>query len=344
MNNDKIKIPVKLVLSGSGARGAYQYGFIKELMKSDKYEIVKIFGSSMGSLNSLLLSKNNFEDFWENYHELVPTPIVKSSIPFLNDILPLTVKSAIDHSVSQLYSFYSGNVVNDKKWNNFINNQVSLLQTTEHIIPFSLSQKTSYKTEIFDFDDNTKQNVPTTFLNKYLKDIITESNIYEQYDKTYWNINGNKNEYAPVKNIINDAGDSDNCIYIVLSLQSEENIFDCFPNGHTFNNDDFEKDMDYISYLYKYHIGCGQNVQNFYQKRYFHLDNNLMFLYHIEHQLLDNNNCSLPEYIQNCTENGKYCFEKFDQVITDDYDQIFCENDGQNGNKDNDKYEDNIFE
>ena len=187
MDNDKIKIPVKLVLSGSGAKGAYQYGFIKELMKSDKYEIVKIFGSSIGSLNALLLSKNNFEDFWENYHTLVPTPIVKSSIPFLDDILPPTVKSTIDHSVSQLYSLYSGNAVDDKKWNNFINNQISLWKTVEHIIPFSLSQKTSYKTEIFDFEDSVKKNVPATFLNKYLKDIITESNIYEQYDKTYWN-------------------------------------------------------------------------------------------------------------------------------------------------------------
>jgi hypothetical protein len=298
------KIKIKLVLSGSGAKGSYQYGFIKELMKDDKYEIVKIFGSSIGSLNSLLLSKGDFDNFWENYHMVAPSIINNNKI-------------------FNLYKYYLGETNNDKKWVNLIENQILLWQKTENTIPFSLSQKVTYKTDIYNFNNETKNTVPPTFLNKYLKDIILNSNIYEQYDETYWHINNNNNEYAPVKNIIDDSMNSDKCIYIVLSLQSEDNIIDCFPTNINLNDENFEKDMDYITYLYKYHINYGQNIQNYNHKKYSFFDNNLMFIYNIEHQLLNNSDYLLPEYIQNCIENGKYHFEIFNTIITDNYENLF---------------------
>ena len=72
---------VNIFLSGGGMKGAYQYGFIKQIYKqTPNFKVDKVYASSIGSINSLpILTKRmaSLGDFWEK-----PDIINKVLIPW----------------------------------------------------------------------------------------------------------------------------------------------------------------------------------------------------------------------------------------------------------------------
>ena len=116
----------------------------------------------MGSLNALLLSKNNFEGFWENYINIMPQKIVNITSKLcektsLYNFFPKSIPgcSYIDNSLSKLYGLYSGNSLKFDAWDSFIDNQIHAWYTAEKTIPFSIINKT----EIFELNDDIKKNI-----------------------------------------------------------------------------------------------------------------------------------------------------------------------------------------
>jgi hypothetical protein len=334
-NNNKIKI--KLILSGSGAKGAYHYGFIKKLINNNKYEITKIFSSSIGSINALLLSKNNFDNFWEKYDDIVPKNKINIASNlgekiYLTPVSGKFIFNHIDSSLSYLYSYYSKETEfqNFAYWNNFLDDQIKLWGNHESTIPFSISMKTKQKTEIYEFNDDLKRNIPINHLCKYMRDIIMSSDIYNYYDNTYLELNSvknTKNEFAPIKSAIDDAINyyTENTIYILLSLESEEDILDFITNKYEDENNEniVYNDMDYVSYLYKYQVGKN-GLKDLFNKRYINFFGSPLFIFQLEHQILaDYYENHLQEFIMNCMDNGKHHFEKFDEIITENGDNIF---------------------
>jgi hypothetical protein len=336
-NNNKIKI--KLILSGSGAKGAYHYGFIQKLINNEKYEIIKIFSSSIGSINALLLSKNDFDNFWEKYYDIVPKNainIVSNLVENINiaSVSGKYILNHIDSSLSYLYSYCSKEKesLDFTCWNNFLDSQIKSWCDTENTISFSISIKTKIKTEIYEFNNDLKQNIPINHLCKYIKDNIMSDNIYNHYDNTYLELNNKKNEFAPIKSIIDDAinysSDSENTIYILLSLESEENILDFISckyddNDNDNNNNNSYNDLDYVSYFYKRHTGKN-GLKDLFLKRYVNFFGSPLFIFQLERQILeDYDENYLQEFIMNCIDNGKHHFEKFDEIITENGDNIF---------------------
>lgn len=65
-------ININLVLSGGGARGAFQAGVLKALKNSDKINIKKVSGTSVGALNGSMVSTNNIEYLKKIWLKTIP--------------------------------------------------------------------------------------------------------------------------------------------------------------------------------------------------------------------------------------------------------------------------------
>jgi hypothetical protein len=327
-DDNMVKKNVKIILSGSGIKGAYQYGFILSLMKSNKYNIQKIFATSIGSLNSLLASKYDFDLFWENYGSIVSKKETINAVSQTLEIFPSYkwLGSTIDNSLSQMYNFVINPKVDVNIFNNFLKKQIDDWYEIEEPISISISKKTEKKTHIYEIDDNVKKNIPKIFLEKYLKDIILDKNIFELYDDSYLRSNELINEFIPFKAMINDALNSDNndCVYILLSLQSNESILKCFDKKENISENICENnvDIEYITNMYKYNqiriteYFSEMQILNFY--------NYPLFIFHIEDRVLqDYDKIDQKQFITNCTDNGKYHFNKFDEIIDEKCGAIF---------------------
>jgi hypothetical protein len=319
MSNNKIKI--KLILSGSGIKGAYHYGFINKLKNNDKYIIEKIFSSSIGSLNALFLSKNNFNNFWENYENL----LTKKS---MNEIFP---------DISFIHDFFGKKKanINQNILNNILDEHIGEWYDCDIVTPFSISKKNQKKTEIFEINSDLKKNIPKNFLSKYIKDLILNTNIFNFHDSSYININNNYNEFVPIKSLISDImyndlnNDNEKYIYILLSLQSEESVINCFPSEI---NNDFVNDNEYMTNIYKYNLG-NKNIQNFQEKHFFLFYGLPLFVFQIENAILiDYNDNKINEFILNCIDNGKYHFDIFNESVSQNFNDIFNDSVSQKPN------------
>lgn len=308
-NNGKIKI--KLILSGSGAKGAYHYGFIKKMMNNDKYKITKIFSSSIGAINALLLSNNNFGDFWEKYKDIAPKNKINISSKLEKIIRVPKFISKFDISLSHIYQN-----LDFTHWNNFLHKHVNLWIYSNNNIPFTISVKNEQKTEIYEFDNDLIKKISDNDICKYIKNIIMMSDIYNYYDNSYLELNGSKNEYCPIKSIINDVdinnNDKKNTIYVLLSLQSQENTLNFISEDYNKRGDFIYNNMDHLSYFYrgydKSKKSLGEKYINFYGYP--------LFLFHLENEILeDYNKIYLDEFILNCITNGEHHFKIFDEMM-----------------------------
>ena len=136
---------------------------------------------------------------------------------------------------------------------------------------------------------------------KYVKDLIMNSDIYNFYDNTYFD----KNEYYPYKSIIKDIMDCDinndnnEYIYVLLSLQSENNIINCKDTQSLKNS------CEYISHLYKHYVN--ENAKKFYDTRCLDFHKNKLFVFQIDHLVLeDYDENKLREFVINCIDNEKF--------------------------------------
>jgi predicted acylesterase/phospholipase RssA len=55
------KLKVRVVLPGGGAKGAWQVGFLKELLASGEVEIDKVYGTSVGAGISPFVAANRMD-------------------------------------------------------------------------------------------------------------------------------------------------------------------------------------------------------------------------------------------------------------------------------------------
>jgi len=58
----KPKTKVRIILSGGGIKGTYQLGVLSEIVKSEKYEIDKIYGCSIGAILAPMVVNNKIEE------------------------------------------------------------------------------------------------------------------------------------------------------------------------------------------------------------------------------------------------------------------------------------------
>lgn len=88
-----------LVLSGGGARGAYQVGAIKALKELGfNYEVVT--GTSVGALNALLLVANQFDLLLNVWKNIDHTSVIDHDYKYKNKSLEILVKAPFKNGFS----------------------------------------------------------------------------------------------------------------------------------------------------------------------------------------------------------------------------------------------------
>ena len=87
-----------LVLSGGGAKGAYEIGVYKALCELG-IEIDIVTGTSIGSLNALFVASNSFDKAYKTWLELSPKAIInseESATEFKKELFKKALKGGID--------------------------------------------------------------------------------------------------------------------------------------------------------------------------------------------------------------------------------------------------------
>jgi len=287
------KIIIRLILCGSGPRGAFQYGFINELLNDTRYKIDKIYATSMGSLNAIFTSNGYFDNFWERYDNIIPKLIYNYSY--------------VGYTMTYFNSFFAGNMYDTTTWDNFLDEQLRIWQYSNNTIPITISTINKNSTnELHEFNENIKKHVPNHLIKKYLKDTITMTNIYENYDSTYKNINNGTNEYVPFTAMEDDLK-NDNChaennnkiIYIMLPLESDTKILGCFPNIIDSEPLNFKNEKNYMTYIYR-------NIKHTQIQNCYDFFNNTLFIYHCNETSVN---------IKSHIEWGKFEFRNFTKTI-----------------------------
>lgn len=88
-----------LVLSGGGARGAYQVGAIKALLELGfKFDIVT--GTSVGAINALLLTANKFEELLKIWKQVDYSTIIDHNYTYKNKTLETLLKAPLKKGFS----------------------------------------------------------------------------------------------------------------------------------------------------------------------------------------------------------------------------------------------------
>jgi len=112
MNN----IPkIHFILPGGGVRGAFQAGFLYKLTKeySDKFEIVRIDGTSVGSINGFAVMNNDIEKLRETW----------MNVTNVNDLFDnWSDTPVIGYLSSAYYGYHNSGLFSNSKLKNIIKN------------------------------------------------------------------------------------------------------------------------------------------------------------------------------------------------------------------------------
>lgn len=119
MNNNVHLPKIHFVLPGGGVRGAFQAGFLYRLFTSysDKFEIAKVDGTSVGSMNGIAIASGNYEiikDIW-------------FSINNINDLFDNWTDSSylgLGQYVSYYYGFFNNGLFSNKKVNGLLKENI----------------------------------------------------------------------------------------------------------------------------------------------------------------------------------------------------------------------------
>jgi len=119
MNNNVHLPKIHFVLPGGGVRGAFQAGFLYRLFTnySNKFEIAKVDGTSVGSMNGIAIASGNYEiikDIW-------------FSIKNINDLFDNWTDSSylgLGQYVSYYYGFFNNGLFSNKKVNGLLKQNI----------------------------------------------------------------------------------------------------------------------------------------------------------------------------------------------------------------------------
>lgn len=193
--NTTVHLPkIHFILPGGGVRGAFQAGFLYRLFDqySDKFELVKVDGTSVGSMNGIAIASGN--------HQIIKD--IWFSINNINDLFDNWTTSSylgLGQYISYYYGFFNNGLFSNTKVNRLLKSNI---EATWENVPED--KKKLYSCAVVNIRTATTEYIDGT--NPDLFDYITASaspwivsNPIKINDQEY--TDGGLLETYPIKNI-----------------------------------------------------------------------------------------------------------------------------------------------
>ena len=277
--NKTVHLPkIHFILPGGGVRGAFQAGFLYRFFTQykDKFEVVKIDGTSVGSMNGIAIASGQYE-------------IIKNiwfSINNINDLFDNWSDSSLmgfGQYLSYYYGFFNNGLYSNRKVNNLLKQHIkeawdNLDNNTKKIYSCAVVNIKTAKTEYIKGDDEKLLDYITASASPWIvtnpikinDDLYTDGGLLETYpikninavgaDMTLilgydqehfaFESNNNSNMLEYLANLIDIARfNSVNTEVVRNFIKNKKEDLICLPNPMKVSFVDFSKET--ISYGFK---------------------------------------------------------------------------------------------